>query len=229
MIGFTSKRLSREQRLGERLKVLREGHRIKLHALSSALHIPERYLADLEAGRYQNLPEEIYVKNFIRAYARLFGRDPDAFLDIYELEVRPARAARPPERLIPQTSIKKSYLLPTVLIARLAVAGILGLSLLVYLGFETKKITSPPELTVIEPNENAVTRIGEILVRGFSEPEAGIQINGEAVLADPAGNFKETVRLQRGVNFIQISASKKRSKERTVFRRVLYEEPVALR
>lgn len=229
MLGFIAKQLSREKKLGDKLRSLREEHRIKVSALSAALHIPERYLLDLESGRYETLPEEIYVKNFIRAYARTFGRDSSPYLDLYELEARNVRKKRPKEHLVPNVGIKKSHLLPTVFIVRGVVAGLITLSLLIYLGFEVKKITSPPQLTVIEPKEGMVTRTGEIIVQGQSEPESRIQINGEDVLADSSGAFKEVVRLQRGLNIISISAAKRRSKERILWRRVLYEEPVALR
>ncbi|MBI2099345.1 helix-turn-helix domain-containing protein [Candidatus Uhrbacteria bacterium] len=229
MIGFFSKKLIREKKLGERLQELREEKRVKLSAMASILHIPERHLAELEAGRYENLPEEIYIKNFIRAYARAFGRDSGFFLDLYELETSNTKKTKPPERLAPSAGVLKTYLLPTVFITRLTMLGLLGLALLVYLGLEAKKITSPPELYILEPAEDAVARGGEIIVRGGAEPETRIQINGEDVISDTQGKFKETVRLERGVNLIKISASKRRSRERTIFRRVLYEEPVAVR
>lgn len=223
-MAFIAKRLSREKTLGERLKSLRDEHRIKISTLAATLQIPEKFLADLETGRYKDLPEEIYVRNFIRAYANAFGRDSAAFLDLYELEVAAARGSRKAERMAPAISIKKNDLLPTVLILRIAIAGILCLGLIAYLGYEVKMITSPPSLTIFEPTDNAVTKTGEITVRGKVGQEAQITINGENVLADSSGYFKETLRLQRGLNMIQISASKRRSKEKTIFLRVVYEE-----
>lgn len=227
--GFISKRISREKKLGDRLRALRVEHRASLPSVAGALHIPEHCLLDLEDGRYERLPESIYVRNFIRAYAGLFGRDCAPFLDLFEVEFEKSRADRPKEKLVPNVAIKKSYLLPTVLIARVSLFGLLGLALLVYLGFEVRKITTAPAVTIFEPVEEAVTKSGEIVVRGKSEPESRIQINGEDVLADSAGTFRETVRLQRGLNLITISAKKRRSKERIIFRRVFYEEAVALR
>lgn len=224
-MAFIAKRLSREKTLGERLKSLRDEHRIKLGTLAATLQIPEKFLADLEAGRYKNLPEEIYVRNFIRSYANAFGRDSAAFLDLYELEAAAARGSRKAERMVPAISIKKKDLMPPVLVFRMIVAGALCLGLIAYLGYEVKMITSPPSLTIFEPADNAVTRTGKITVRGKVGQEARIAINGEEVLADSSGNFKETLRLQRGLNMIKVSASKRRSKERTVFLRVVYEEP----
>ncbi len=224
MAGFIAKRLNKEKTLGERLASLRESYKIKLPTLSKTLHIQEKYLADLEAGRWETLPEEIYVRNFIRSYARAFGRDSAPFLDLYELELASARSRRPKELLVPNTSISGRDLLPSIFIFRVVLAVILGLGLFSYLGFEVKRITSPPSLLILEPENNSMSISGEIVVHGKSEPEALIQINGENALADGNGNFKETVRLQRGVNLIKISASKRRSKENTIYRRVVYEE-----
>lgn len=224
MSNFVAKRLNREKKLGERLKALRESYKIKISTLSKTLHISEKYLEDLEAGRYKDLPEEIYVRNFIRSYASTFGRDSAPFLDLYESELSTERIHRRPEHLVPAVTISKRDLLPGVLVFRIILAVILGLGLLTYLGFEVKRITSPPAIELFEPEDNTATKTGEIIVRGKSEPESLIQINGEDALTDAEGNFKETVRLQRGVNLIRISASKRRSKERVIYRRVVYEE-----
>lgn len=224
MSNFVARKLNKEKTLGERLKALRKSYKIKLPALSKTLHIQEKYLSALEAGRWEALPEEIYVRNFIRSYAQAFRRDSAPFLDLYELELSSARSSRKKERLVPATSLSKRDLLPPVLLLRVILAAILGLGLLAYLGFEAKRITSPPALLILEPEDNLASKTGEVIVRGKTEPEATLQINGEMALADAKGNFKETVRLQRGVNVIKISAAKKRSKERIVYRRVVYEE-----
>lgn len=227
MTGFITKRISRETKLGSRLKALREESRIKLGALAAQLRLPEHYLEDLEKGRYHTLPEEIYVRNFIRSYAHAFGRDSAPFLDLYELELVEARGSRKTERMIPAVRVRKLDLLPTVFVFRVILVGVVSLSLLFYLGYEVKKITSPPTLIIEEPADNLVINFGEMVVRGKSEPEAQIYINGEQAFGDSVGNFKETVRLERGLNLIKISAAKRRSKERVVWRRVVYEEEVA--
>lgn len=229
MTGFISKRLSREAKLGSRLKALREESGVKLGTLAADLRVSERYLEDLEEGRYHALSEEIYVRNFIRSYAHAFGRDSAPFLDLCALELVEARGSRKIERTVPSVLVRKLDLLPTVFVFRVILASVVSLAFLFYLGYEVKKITSPPTLIIEEPADNLVINFGEIVVRGRSEKEAQIRINGEQALGDSAGNFKEIVRLERGLNLIKISAAKRRSKERVVWRRVVYEEAVALK
>ena len=84
---FVMRKLDRvPQTLGEKLRALRRGQAVSLIMLEETTHIQRRYLEALERGRYDELPEPLYTRNFIKAYARVLGADETYFLELYEQE-----------------------------------------------------------------------------------------------------------------------------------------------
>jgi cytoskeletal protein RodZ len=70
-----------EQNLGNYLRREREGRSLGLLDLSRTTKIPIRSLERLEAGQYDALPAEVFVRGFIKSYARAVGlNDEDALL-----------------------------------------------------------------------------------------------------------------------------------------------------
>jgi cytoskeleton protein RodZ len=80
-------------RLGRTLAEAREEKRLDLRDLSEITNIRLTHLEALEAGRYDDLPEDVYSKNFVRLYAQAVGLDPARMLLLYSQERR--RGAAP--------------------------------------------------------------------------------------------------------------------------------------
>ncbi|MBN1354662.1 helix-turn-helix domain-containing protein [bacterium] len=66
------------------LKVERELRGVSLRELSGATKIPESHLRALEELQFQNLPDSIFIRGYIRAYADYLGLDPDIISLEYE-------------------------------------------------------------------------------------------------------------------------------------------------
>lgn len=62
---------------GGRLKKEREGRALAVVDIARVTKIPERSLELMEAGRFEELPGEVFVRGFLRSYARCVGVDPD--------------------------------------------------------------------------------------------------------------------------------------------------------
>ena len=104
------------------------------------------------------------------------------------------------------------------------VIGLVVLALLGYIGYEVKKIFTPPELIIESPQEDLITTDRFIEVKGKTEKEAIVIINGREILTDKEGRFNQTIDLQNGVNNIKITAQKKHGAEQEVYRKVLVTE-----
>lgn len=88
---------SEERTLGQYLRVERELRQMSLGEMSQATRIPLRTLSALEEDRISELPSEVFVRGFLRAYAKALGL-PEA-----EVLTRFAKAGRPsndPERAV---------------------------------------------------------------------------------------------------------------------------------
>jgi len=123
---------------GQRLRKQREGKGLTLEDISKATRIPVRHLAALETGDESHLPAAVYVKGFLRAYARELDMDDRELIDeynkIYGLE--------PDKFKIRVTTVPKqsSYILPLFIIALLAaVVLVVG----VYYFFNRQKGSAP--------------------------------------------------------------------------------------
>jgi len=62
---------------GSRLRDQREARQLSLAALARVTKIPERSLERLEEGRFDELPGDVFVRGFLRSYARSVGMDPE--------------------------------------------------------------------------------------------------------------------------------------------------------
>ena len=89
----------RPQSLGDVLREAREGKDLSLNDVADITHIRKEYLRALDEGRYDDLPEEVYTRNFIKLYAGAVGLDDTRLLERYSRE-REHRAQPEPEPLM---------------------------------------------------------------------------------------------------------------------------------
>ncbi|MFC1687470.1 helix-turn-helix domain-containing protein [Patescibacteria group bacterium] len=225
MAEFTKRQLRGHGTLGERLKKIREDRGEDLSLVASHLRIQPKYLAAIEAGNYLVLPGEVYVKNFLRQYAKYLDVNPDTVIHLYKREsgvFRPQQKRTAQKDLEQGKNLPKAFLTPRVLRKAFVVMIILGI--IVYLGFETQRIIKPPEIVIFFPPDNLRIIERSVTIRGETEPEALIHINNEEVIPDELGAFEEEVELQEGLNTLIITAKKPRSAEQEVIRTVLVEK-----
>lgn len=81
--------------IGATLRRAREARGLTLQQAKQALRVHSDYLDALEAEEFDKLPAPVYVRAFLREYARFLGLDPEPLLQAY--------AARQPEskRVLP--------------------------------------------------------------------------------------------------------------------------------
>ena len=69
--------------LGEYLKKERELRGVTIEEIASITRISSRFIHALENDDFKNLPSEVFVKGFLRAYAKCVGIDPNEVISIY--------------------------------------------------------------------------------------------------------------------------------------------------
>lgn len=69
--------------IGARLRHERELRGMSLEEVARATRIPLASLERVEADRFDDLPGEVFVRGFLRSYARAIGVEPDEILAIY--------------------------------------------------------------------------------------------------------------------------------------------------
>jgi cytoskeleton protein RodZ len=76
--------------LSDMLRDARVAKGLELNDIAEITHIRKEYLQALEEGRYGDLPEDIYAKNFLRLYAQTVGLDDAKLLERFSRERRAA-------------------------------------------------------------------------------------------------------------------------------------------
>ena len=224
MAGFRFKEISNPPSSGERLKNCREKLGLGLGEVAKATGISVKYLAAIESDDFNELPGEVYAKNFLRVYVKYLGLDYSEFLALYQTQQKIySKTKDQPQNDFrkPVKRISSFHFLVTPKIVRGAIIVLLAIICLFYLGFKIKAIMAPPSLIVNQPVNNLVTANKFIEVIGETEPGVTVEINGQQVLADRDNKFFETIDLQSGVNIIEIKAKKRHGRETKIYRQVV--------
>jgi len=72
--------------LGHMLMALREAQNLTLADIASRLHLDPRVIAAIEADDHKALPTALYVRGYLRGYARILGTDPEHLVGLYNEE-----------------------------------------------------------------------------------------------------------------------------------------------
>ena len=204
--------------IGGILRAAREESGRSVREWARELNIKSDHLRALEACRYEDLPEAVLAKGYLRRYAEALGLDPEPLLDLYP--VRPTFT--PPDVITPPPQKRRAGLV-WVLLAAAALLGLAAWGLLhraaapapeAAIELEAPPPPPPPPedatLSVTTEPEGAVVwldgfRLGAAPVSGrFSAGERTLRVEAEGyvtyeapVRLEPGGQRNLKVSLQR--------------------------------
>ncbi len=109
---------------GAMLRAARQQRGLNIFEVSERLFLTEHYVRALESGDYDKLPGEVYVKGYMRSYARFLELDPEQVMGAYRQSAAPA-AGVSPARAKPARSGRNWFmpLLTAVLLGLVAAAA----------------------------------------------------------------------------------------------------------
>ena len=236
MNGFTKKSIG-TLTLGEKLKKLRSDRRISLSDVSRSTNIQVKYLEFIEAGAYEMLPVDVYVKGFLKSYAEFLGIDENVLIKLFEKEkeikknLRLSRNKKEEEKsnfkFLKPLKIQSFIFTPKIIAGTLI--SILVVASFVYLYREIGSFASVPRLVVLSPEQNAVVQGSSISVEGITDRDAKLSVNEQPVLVNDEGHFRENLILQSGSNIINIKAVnrfKKETEELITVQAIFQEVPI---
>ena len=214
MNGFTKKSVG-TLTLGEKLKKLRADKRISLGEVAKSTKIKAAYLEYLEEGDYDALPADVYVRGFLRSYADFLGVDARILIRFYDKE-KGIKKNLDKEKIIDLKEKKSinisSFVFTPQKIIVFAVAMI-ALTGLFFLYREVNSFASAPSLVVLSPSNNSEVDGNSVYVKGVTEKDAALFINGQPILVSDDGRFGENLTLRSGLNNISIKSVNKFNKE----------------
>ncbi len=224
---FKTKKVETVLTAGECLKRKREGLNISIRDTSEKLKIKISYLENLEESNYKKLPPDVYVKGFIKSYAQLVGLNPEKMVDIYSreknIENKIEKKYRKKELYTKKLTTQNfAIITPKIITAffSLLILFIVGY----YLWYQIDSFNSAPYLFISSPYENYIVDNPNITIKGETEKEVAVRINGQDIFVDQNGYFEEDILLQPGKNVFVIEAANRFSGTTKEVRDIIYEK-----
>ncbi len=220
MSSFTRKKIEDTNRVCFRLKEAREVAGFSIEQMSEKTKLSKTYIRALEKCEFQNLPNgTVYQKNFIKRYLSVLNIPSTSYIQQFLIEEGYEQHTQE-QQTHPHKpkSIFAFHALPAMM-KYLSIAFVL-ITVLGYLGWQVNRILEPPALTLISPEDGHITSDEQITIRGLSDPETDITINGKGVSYTKQGQFEQALDLVEGVNTIVVEATKKHGQKTTETRYV---------
>jgi cytoskeletal protein RodZ len=180
--------------IGEILRSKRREKGLVLKQAAEVTRIRAEYLKALETGNYKIFPSEVYVKGFLKNYAKFLGIDTKKALAMYRRENNQIKEAQ-----IQTMKVKKNRfdftLTPEKLI--LVIVGIITVSIVYYIISQVSTITKRPDLSISEPiavtaeeTGNYSTEAEKINIKGKVSTGATLKLNGDNITTNNLQQFE---------------------------------------
>ncbi len=199
--------------IGELLRQQREDLGLSLEQVSKRTLIHRRYLEALEAERWDQFPGKVYAQNFLKRYAQELNIDSEGIVKVFQKQTD-GLLTDSHNKLQPALPLPQKHFWDIPRLIKASILAVVIISFVAYLVYSIYSFVSPPQLAISSPqNKQMVVSSSQVVVKGVTEPEAEVRINGQRVPI-LEGRFEEVIDLQRGLNTITIRAKKKYSKPR---------------
>ncbi|EKD47482.1 MAG: DNA-binding protein [uncultured bacterium] len=212
---------SEPQSLAKKLRALRRGKAVTLDMMERHTHIQRKYLEALEQGRFECLPEPLYARNFIRAYARALEADESYFLELYEEECGVCDLIGP--MCSPRQKVDRKRFIIWNQMVRYSALACLLLLIFGYIGWQVFSIIQPPSIVLLSPATDVLIHEARLSVYGIVEGEASVFINGEPIVVNEDFTFDASVDLREGMNILVIEAERRYSRRAVIERSVVFD------
>lgn len=214
--GFTRKKVE-SLTLGEKLKKLRGDFRMSLSEVSKATRIQVKYLEYLEGGQYEQLPADVYVRGFLRSYARYLNIDEQAFIKLYEREqnIRTNLGHDVTKKTFNVKSLDISSFVITPRALMIALIFLVVGGAFLYLYREFQAFAGVPRLVILTPINGETLETSEVRVAGKTDKGARVSINNQPVFVGSDGDFSDTLILQPGLNTVTVLSINRFDKEKS--------------
>lgn len=209
--------------IGEILRKARLEKKLTLEDIERNLRIRKKYLSALEENAWDKLPALPYIKGFLRNYSAHLGLLPEEMVAIFRRQFRQQeKAGLLPEGIIDPLNKPLLNITPQTATAFIVIASIV--LFFSYLFLQYKAYVSPPNLTLIKPQEGEVIASETVQVVGQTDSDAVVSINNQKIALSQNGEFSTNLSLAPGVNTISIEATSKHGKKRTTTRTIQVKE-----
>lgn len=190
--------------IGKQFAEERKHQGLTIEEVSKATKIRPEFLEAIEKGDYKSLPGSSYAHGFVRNYAKFLGLPVEKSLAIFRREfnaeksfdVLPRGFSAPSDKRFKKVNLGRNVLI---------IAGIFSL-IFGFILFQYRAAFLNPTLSVYSPKENETIKSLAVLVKGKTDPDITLFIEGEGVVVNPDGTFSSEISLFPGKSTIKFIA-----------------------
>jgi cytoskeletal protein RodZ len=210
--------------VGEVLQKQREKLDKSLEQVALDTKIQPRFIKYIEDDDFKKFDSSVYAQGFIKIYAKYLDLDEERILAIYRRSVPEKYSKDYTLRETESKTVRRINITPQTLAIVLSVLFLTAI--LSYIGYQVYQFQSPPEITILSPEDQTSVDVNEVEVKGVIDTNSSLFINENPIDIDQEGNFLYTLDLNPGVNLITIQAKKNNSTQESVETlNITYEAP----
>ena len=193
-----------------------------IETVARLTQIPEKYLLGLEEGNYELLPADVYVQGYLRSLGAVYHVSADLLIKQFGRERGLDKTVKPISKKSSSssriTAARFSFTPRSITVIFVVLVLVSSLS---YLAWQLRSVSAAPDLTVLYPDSNIALSSRNVLLRGETELGSRVYVNGQEILVDEAGEFREVINLTEGTNRLVIVSRNKFGNETTLERVVV--------
>jgi len=214
---FLSKSIP-QNTIGSILREARQSHKWTLKDAEKKTGIAKKYLEYLEADDFYKLPGSTYTKGFLERYSEFLKLNPSKIIEKWRKEFSQNSGTEIPNILGIKNKAQSIFDIKIYLI------GFFVLLIFLYIGFSIKRVLFTSDLEVLNPPHDLLTTESSLIITGLVDLGADVFINDQPIEQVNEGKFEQEIKLLPGLNSIKISAKKKYSQEKIIFRQIILQE-----
>ena len=195
---------------GEILKNKREALGKSIATVSSDTKIQKRFVEYIENDEYDKFDSDVFASGFIKIYSQYLGLDVDKLLALYRRSnlKENTKNSQKVEKIVKRRNLN-IHITPQTL--AIIILSIFFVCVIGYVGYQIYKFQKPPELTILQPEDEYKTKEDKVLVKGNTDSSSTVIVNGDQIDVDSLGYFEKEIKLNAGVNTITVISKKNSS------------------
>lgn len=205
--GEDLKQILEPATLGEYLLMRRMARRRGIKDIAREVKIPVHYIEALEKGNYKIFSAKIYARGFLKKMCMALGCsvfELEEILHVFEKEWD----ASAPQSVLSHTRMRQNS--PITLGRILAGCGIAGcIIFFIFSVFQVRRFIGAPRLVVEKPAPYTIVEQPTVIIKGQTEKEGRLTVNGREITIGEQGFFNEEIELRAGVNKLEFITQNK--------------------
>lgn len=208
--------------IGSILKEKRKDLKLELTDVSNEIKISVIYLQALEEGSFSKFPSEVYLKGFLKNYAKFLGISTEKALALYRRENERKQNESSINAVINSKPKTKAFTFtPNKIIAGIAILAIV--MILIYLSTYVGRVIKVPKLELNSPITMTTdteglykTDANFITISGIADIGSTLTINEQELKLNSFEKFSEEFNLIEGTNDFIIKAESQFGRSKTI-------------